>query len=115
MSEEIKRLTKSNEKGEPCMDCESCDAFESPNCTAYYCRQRLMMRVFEFEEIAEKEGFSLPKMGKWILVKYYRDEEGTLNPIFRCSRCGIPWSESKKYCPHCGTNMMIGENTNEEE
>lgn len=105
MPEEIKRLTKSNEKGEPCMDCESCDAFESPNCTAYYCRQRLMMRVFEFEEMAEKEGFSLPKMGKWILVKYYRDEEGTLCPIFRCSRCGLPYHNDERYCPKCGTEM----------
>ena len=114
MPEEIKRLTKSNEKGEPCMDCESCDAFESPNCTAYYCRQRLMMRVFEFEELCEKEGFSLPKMGKWILVKYYRDEEGTLCPIFRCSRCGIPHDEDKQYCPNCGTNMSNA-GTSEEE
>jgi rubrerythrin len=64
-----------------------------------------MLRLAEFEDLSEQNGFAPPKFGKWILVKYYKDEEGNLCPIFRCSKCGIPYHEDKNYCPHCGSSM----------
>ena len=105
MPEKYKRLTKHNEKGDVKMNCEDCDFHETSSCTAYSCRQRLMMRLAEFEDLAEKNGFAPPKYGKWILVKYYRDEDGYINPIFRCSKCGIPYHSDERYCPKCGTEM----------
>ena len=104
------RLTTHNEKGDVMMNCEKCDFFETSACTAYSCRQKLMMRLAEWEDLAEANNLEPPKFGKWILVKYYRDEEGTLCPIFRCSKCGIPWSKDKKYCPHCGAEMSNANN-----
>lgn len=43
--------------------------------------------------------------GRWVLVSQWRDEEGTLNPIYRCTACSITNDEEDRYCPHCGAKM----------
>lgn len=42
---------------------------------------------------------------KWVLVRKYRDEDGYINEIFRCSNCEIPRDEEFSYCPSCGAKM----------
>ena len=53
------------------------------------------------------------KHAKWKLVSTYRDEEGYLNDIFRCSNCHIPFDENTRYCPNCGAKMQPDENKEE--
>lgn len=42
---------------------------------------------------------------KWVRVRKYRDEDGYINEIFRCSNCEIPRDEEFSYCPSCGAKM----------
>ena len=42
---------------------------------------------------------------KWVLVRKYRDEDGYINEIFRCSNCEIPRDAEFSYCPSCGAKM----------
>ena len=42
---------------------------------------------------------------RWVLVRKYRDEDGYINEIFRCSNCEIPRDEEFSYCPSCGAKM----------
>jgi hypothetical protein len=114
MPEKYKRLTKHNDKGDVMMNCEECDFHETSSCTAYSCRQILMMRLAEWEDLAEANNLAPPKLGRWILVKYYRDEDGVLCPIFRCSKCGIPHFRDERYCPKCGAEMSNAGDAEEE-
>ena len=46
---------------------------------------------------------------KWVLVRKYRDEDGYINEIFRCSNCEIPRDAEFSYCPSCGAKMCGNE------
>ena len=46
--------------------------------------------------------------GEWILVSQWKDEDGVINPIYRCSACHIPNDEEDRFCKHCGADMRKG-------
>lgn len=46
---------------------------------------------------------------KWVLVRKYRDEDGYINEIFRCSNCEITRDAEFSYCPSCGAKMCGNE------
>lgn len=45
---------------------------------------------------------------EWILVSQWKDEDGVINPIYRCSACHIPNDEEDRFCKHCGADMRKG-------
>ena len=62
----------------------------------------------EILEDIDKGKIGYIKMGKWIHHQNYRDIDGDIRAIFKCSNCG-QLSEDYNYCPYCGANMQTKE------
>ena len=68
----------------------------------------LVGNIFDNPEMLKSETlaeFRPVVHAKWVLVRKYRDEDGYINEIFRCSNCEIPRDEEFSYCPSCGAKM----------
>lgn len=68
----------------------------------------LVGNIFDNPEMLKSETlaeFQPVIHAKWVLVRKYRDEDGYINEIFRCSNCEIPRDEEFSYCPSCGAKM----------
>ena len=76
-------------------------------------REAATRRILEMLEKQPHADVQEVKHAKWPLVSTYRDEEGYLNDIFRCSNCHIPFDENTRYCPCCGAKMQPDENKEE--
>ena len=63
-------------------------------------------KLLKSETLAE---FQPVVHAKWVLVRKYRDEDGYINEIFRCSNCEIPRDAEFSYCPSCGAKMCGNE------
>lgn len=59
----------------------------------------------EILEDIDKGKIGYIKMGKWIHHHNYRDMDGDICEIFKCSNCN-QLSESYNYCPNCGAKMQ---------
>lgn len=55
------------------------------------------------EQIDEKK-IRYERYGKWIHHRTYKDMEGDICEIFKCSNCS-QLSEDYNYCPNCGAKM----------
>ena len=90
-----------------------CDETQCENCPHNYmrnypcdcCEWRYkdeVEKLLKGDNVAE---FQPVVHAKWVLVRKYRDEDGYINEIFRCSNCEIPRDEEFSYCPSCGAKM----------
>ena len=90
-----------------------CDETQCENCPHNYMRNYPCdCCEWQYKDEAEKllKGETLAEFqpvvhAKWVLVRKYRDEDGYINEIFRCSNCEIPRDEEFFYCPSCGAKM----------
>ena len=90
-----------------------CDETQCENCPHNYMRNYPCdCCEWQYKDEAEKllKGETLAEFqpvvhAKWVLVRKYRDEDGYINEIFRCSNCEIPRDEEFFYCPSCGPKM----------
>ena len=48
------------------------------------------------------------RYGYWIVDHQYRDSEGFICAIYRCSICDGKVDEETTFCPHCGNPMKKG-------
>ena len=95
------------------MDCNACNE-AGTKCTLYNCRNRLISRLCDFEDVAEEQSPVPIRRGTWILVGRVRDEDGYIIPVLRCSACSIPRDEEYPYCPSCGAKMEKCKNLNDD-
>ena len=110
---ELKRLLKlAIEDIDNCSFCSMCanhnDESKCRKCKAI----TLDMFKWKHGDEAEKllKGETLAEFqpvvhAKWVLVRKYRDEDGYINEIFRCSNCEIPRDKEFSFCPSCGAKM----------
>lgn len=50
----------------------------------------------------------LVKYGRWVSNHNYRDSEGTICTVYRCSYCEKKQNEyTPPYCPECGADMRL--------
>ena len=90
-----------------------CDETQCENCPHNYMRNYPCdCCEWQYKDEAEKllnnetlAEFQPVVHAKWVLVRKYRDEDGYINEIFRCSNCEIPRDEEFFYCPSCGAKM----------
>ena len=90
-----------------------CDETQCENCPHNYLRNYPCdCCEWQYKDEAEKllnnetlAEFQPVVHAKWVLVRKYRDEDGYINEIFRCSNCEIPRDEEFFYCPSCGAKM----------
>lgn len=90
-----------------------CDETQCENCPHNYMRNypcdccewqykdeaEKLLKGDTVEAVAE---FQPVVHAKWVLVRKYRDEDGYINEIFRCSNCKIPRDRKFSFCPSCG-------------
>ncbi len=92
---------------------KTCDETQCENCPHNYlhnypcgcCEWQYKVeaeKLLKSETLAE---FQPVIHAKWVLVRKYRDEDGYINEIFRCSNCEIPRDEKFSFCPSCGAKM----------
>ena len=90
-----------------------CDETQCENCPHNYMRNYPCdCCEWQYKDEAEKllKGETLAEFqpvvhAKWVLVRKYRDEDGYINEIFRCSNCEIPIDRKFSFCPSCGAKM----------
>ena len=110
---ELKRLLKlAIEDIDNCSFCSMCanhnDASKCRKCKAITLDMFKWKHGDEAEKLLKSETlaeFQPVIHAKWVLVRKYRDEDGYINEIFRCSNCEIPRDEEFSYCPSCGAKM----------
>ena len=109
---ELKRLLKLAIADFECVT-KMCDETQCENCPHNYLRNYPCdCCEWQYKDEAEKllKGETLAEFqpvvhAKWVLVRKYRDEDGYINEIFRCSNCEIPRDEEFSFCPSCGAKM----------
>ena len=79
----------------------------------FFTRDEMLLNFEQMINVIPAADVQEVKHAKWKLVSTYRDEEGYLNDIFRCSNCHIPFDENTRYCPNCGAKMQPDENKEE--
>lgn len=112
-NEELKRLLKlAIEDIDNCSFCSMCANHNDENkcrkCKAITLDMFKWKHGDEAEKLLKSETlaeFQPVIHAKWVLVRKYRDEDGYINEIFRCSNCEIPRDEEFSYCPSCGAKM----------
>ena len=90
-----------------------CDETQCENCLHNYMRNYPCdCCEWQYKDEAEKllksetlAEFQPVVHAKWVLVRKYRDEDGYINEIFRCSNCKIPRDRKFSFCPSCGAKM----------
>ena len=114
---ELKRLLKlAIEDIDNCSFCSMCANYNDEN----KCRKckAITLDMFKWKHGDEAENllksetlaeFQPVVHAKWVLVRKYRDEDGYINEIFRCSNCEIPRDAEFSYCPSCGAKMCGNE------
>ena len=109
---ELKRLLKLAIADFECVT-KMCDETQCENCPHNYMRNYPCdCCEWQYKDEAEKllnnetlAEFQPVVHAKWVLVRKYRDEDGYINEIFRCSNCEIPRDAEFSYCPSCGAKM----------
>ena len=109
---ELKRLLKLAIADFECVT-KMCDETQCENCLHNYMRNYPCdCCEWQYKDEAENllKSETLAELhpvvhAKWVLVRKYRDEDGYINEIFRCSNCEIPRDEEFSYCPSCGAKM----------
>ena len=110
---ELKRLLKlAIEDIDNCSFCSMCanhnDESKCRKCKAITLDMFKWKHGDEAENLLKNETlaeFQPVVHAKWVLVRKYRDEDGYINEIFRCSNCEIPRDAEFSYCPSCGAKM----------
>lgn len=74
-------------------------------------------KIAEYFDVPVDYVIGIREQGHWIFSTY-RDNEGYLHDIFRCSNCHVEFDEDKiddntKYCPHCGCRIDGFSNEND--
>lgn len=114
---ELKRLLKlAIEDIDNCSFCSMCanhnDESKCRKCKAITLDMFKWKHGDEAEKLLNNETlaeFQPVVHAKWVLVRKYRDEDGYINEIFRCSNCEIPRDAEFSYCPSCGAKMCGNE------
>lgn len=114
---ELKRLLKlAIEDIDNCSFCSMCanhnDESKCRKCKAITLDMFKWKHGDEAEKLLNNETlaeFQPVVHAKWVLVRKYRDEDGYINEIFRCSNCEIPRDRKFSFCPSCGAKMCGNE------